>query len=186
MRDFFNDRIEHMDDVKRVSPIPILATIPGSKRKRILPSEPKSLLAESFRTARINLQYLNANADRQVIGFTSSSSGEGKTFCAVNLATVLALSGKRTVIVDADMRRPRLGETLGLPEGPGLSTYLIGEAALEDVIVRTDIEGLDAITLDRCRRTRSNWWRCRGWRNCSGTCALAMIRWWSTPRRWDW
>jgi len=146
IRDFFNDRIEHLDDVKRISPIPILATIPGSKRKRILPSEPKSLLAESFRTARINLQYLNANAARQVIGFTSSSSGEGKTFCAVNLATVLALSGKRTLIVDADMRRPKLGETLDLPEGVGLSTYLIGETNLDDIIVRTDIEGMDAIT----------------------------------------
>src|SRR5690606_34276686 len=126
--------------------VPVLATIPSTKRKRILPEEPKSMLAEAFRTARINLQYLNVNSARQVIGFTSSTSGEGKTFSAVNLATVIALSGKRTVIVDADMRRPRLAETMGVPEGQGLSTYLIGECTLDDMVRRSDVQGLDLIT----------------------------------------
>ena len=112
-----------------------------------MPDEPKSLLAESFRTARINLQYLNTGKQRQVVGFTSSTSGEGKTFCAVNLATVMALSGKSTIMVDADMRRPRLTETLGLTEeNKGLSTYLIGEARLDEIIRKTDIQGMDMIS----------------------------------------
>jgi len=147
IRDFFNDSIENLDQLKRVSSIPVLATIPSSKRKRIMPDEPKSLLAESFRTARINLQYLNTGKQRQVVGFTSSTSGEGKTFCAVNLATVMALSGKSTIMVDADMRRPRLTETLGLTEeNKGLSTYLIGEARLDEIIRKTDIQGMDMIS----------------------------------------
>lgn len=146
VRDFLNDTISDQDELKRLSPIPLLATIPESKRKRITPDEPKSLLAEAFRTARINLQYLNADAARQVVGFTSSSSGEGKTFCALNLATVMALSGKRTIIIDADMRRPRVQESLELQDGPGLSNYLIGETALDHIIRRTDINGLDVIT----------------------------------------
>ena len=146
IRDFFNDRIADIDELKRVSPLQVLATIPTSKRKRVTPDEPKSLLAESFRTARINLQYLNQGAPRQVIGFTSSTSGEGKSFCALNMATVMALSGKRTLLIDADMRRPKVGEMLELPEGAGLSTYLIGEAGREAVIRRTDIAGLDVIT----------------------------------------
>ena len=146
VRDFFNDTIVDLDQLKRLSPVPVLATIPSTKRKRILPEEPKSMLAEAFRTARINLQYLNVNSARQVIGFTSSTSGEGKTFSAVNLATVIALSGKRTVIVDADMRRPRLAETMGVPEGQGLSTYLIGECTLDDMVRRSDVQGLDLIT----------------------------------------
>ena len=146
VRDFLNDTISDQDELKRLSPIPLLATIPESKRKRITPDEPKSLLAEAFRTARINLQYLNADAARQVVGFTSSSSGEGKTFCALNLATVMALSGKRTIIIDADMRRPRVQESLELPDGSGLSNYLIGETALDHIIRRTDINGLDVIT----------------------------------------
>jgi capsular exopolysaccharide synthesis family protein len=145
IRDFFNDRIVDADELKRLSPLPILALIPTSKRKRILPDEPKSMLAESFRTARINLQYLNVSTQRQIIGFTSSSSGEGKTFCALNLATVMAISGKRTLLIDADMRRPRVASVLEMPEGPGLSTYLIGEASLDTIIKKTDVAGLDVI-----------------------------------------
>ncbi len=146
VRDMFNDRVQELDEVKRLTGLPVLALIPGSKRKRIRPDEPKSLLAESFRTARINLQYLNPDVPRQVVGFTSSTSGEGKTYCAVNTATVMALSGKRTLILDADMRRPRLAETIELAEGDGLSTYLIGECPLEHIIRRSDVPGLDVIT----------------------------------------
>lgn len=146
LRDFFNDTIADEDELKRLSNIPLLATIPESKRKRISADEPKSLLAEAFRTARINLQYLNADTARQVVGFTSSSSGEGKTFCALNLATVMALSGKRTILVDADMRRPRVQDTLEMADAAGLSNLLIGETTIDNVIRRSDIPGLDVIT----------------------------------------
>ena len=147
VRDFFNDKIADVEELKRVSPIPVLATIPSSKRKRVTPDEPKSLLAESFRTARINLQYLNARQQRQVVGLTSSTSGEGKTFCAINLASVMAMSGKRTILIDADMRRPRVHEYLEIPEqAAGLSTLLIGDCTLEQAVRRTDIPGLDVIT----------------------------------------
>lgn len=146
IRDFFNDTVTDIDQLKRLTPISVLATIPNTKRKRILPDEPKSLLAESFRTARINLQYLDPGSKRQVIGITSSTSGEGKTFCAINMATVMALSGKRVLLVDADMRRPRVGETLGLTSAVGLSTYLIGECRLDDMVVKSDIPGLDVVT----------------------------------------
>ncbi len=146
LRDMFNDRIADADELKRISAIPLLATIPSSKRKRITPDEPKSLLAESFRTARINLQYLNADAKRQVVGMTSSTSAEGKTFCAINLATVMAMSGKRTLLIDADMRRPRTQDYLELPDGPGLSTLLIGECSIDEAIRKSGVQGLDVIT----------------------------------------
>lgn len=145
VRDFFNDRISSIEELKRATPLAVLAVIPASKRKRVLPNEPKSLLAESFRTARINLQYLNANVPRQVIGFTSGTSGEGKTFCAVNLATVLALSGKKVLLLDADMRRPNVVKAMDLPDGPGLSTWLIGEATVGDIVKPSDVPGLDVI-----------------------------------------
>lgn len=146
VRDFFNDTVADLDQLKRLSPIPVLATIPTSKRKRVLPEEPKSLLAESFRTARINLQYLGSGAQRQVVGLTSGTSGEGKSFCALNLATVMALSGKRVLLLDADMRRPRLAEYLELPEGKGLSSYLIGDGRLEEIVRPTTIPGMEVIT----------------------------------------
>lgn len=145
-RDFFNDKIADLDDLKRATDLPLLAMIPASKRKRISADEPKSMLAEAFRTVRINLQYLNADVPRQVIGFTSSSSGEGKTFCAVNLATVMALGGKKVVIVDADMRRPNVARTLGMDDSTGLSTWLIGEAGLDGIVRHTDVPGMDMIS----------------------------------------
>lgn len=146
VRDFFNDKISNIDELKRSSSLPLLAMIPSSKRKRVMPDEPKSMLAEAFRTVRINLQYLNANVPRQVIGLTSSSSGEGKTFCAVNLASVIALSGKRVLLMDADMRRPNVARTLGMEEAAGLSTWLIGEASLHDIVRKSDVAGLDVIS----------------------------------------
>lgn len=145
LRDLLRDRIDDVDELKRLSKLPVLAVIPSSKRKRVVADESRSMLAESFRTARVNLQYLNANSARQVIGFTSSSSGEGKTFCAVNLATVMAQAGKSTLLIDADMRRPNVARTLELADGPGLSTWLIGEATLDQVITPSDVPGLDVI-----------------------------------------
>lgn len=145
IRDLVRDRIDDLDELKRLSKLPVLAVIPASKRKRVLPDEPKSMLAESFRTARVNLQYLNPNTERQVIGMTSSSSGEGKTFCAVNLGTVMAQADKRTLLLDADMRRPNVLRTLGMKDELGLSTWLIGEAGVDQLIMKTDIPGLDVI-----------------------------------------
>jgi capsular exopolysaccharide synthesis family protein len=147
VRDFFNDRVTDLEELKRFTAIPVLATIPSSKRKRIVKEDQRSRLTEAFRTARINLQYLNADRPRQVIGLTSSTSGEGKTFCSVNLATVMALSGKRTLLLDADLRRPNVGRTMDMSdEGVGLSTWLIGECTLDAMIKKTDIEGLEVIT----------------------------------------
>lgn len=146
VRDIFNDRITDLEEVKRLSPIPVLSTIPASKQDRIKSLDDRSALAEAFRTARINLQYLNATKDRQVVGITSSSSGEGKTFCAVNLATVMALGNKRTLLMDADMRKPKMHERFGLDLGVGLSTYLIGESGIDGIVRRSDVEGLDLIT----------------------------------------
>lgn len=147
VKDFFNDKFNNLEELKRATKIPVLGSIAhtNKKSKRVHPDEPKTMLAESFRTARINLQYLNPGADRKFIGMTSSTSGEGKTFCACNLATVLAMSGKRTIVVDTDMRKPKVAVTLGLQAEKGLSTYLVGEASLDDVLIKSDIDGLDVI-----------------------------------------
>lgn len=144
--DFFNDRIMDLEELKRLSPIPVLSTLPTSKRQRINQDADRSVLAEGFRTARINLQYLNLDTDRQVVGITSSTSGEGKTFCSVNLATVMALGNQRTLLMDADMRKPKVHERLGMEVGEGLSSFLIGAASVDQIIRKTDIPGLDVIT----------------------------------------
>jgi capsular exopolysaccharide synthesis family protein len=109
---------------------------------------PKSSIAEGFRSIRSNLEFLFEKSKQQgkAIVFTSSISGEGKTFCAKNLATIYALSGKKTVLIGADMRKPKLYVDFDTENKKGLSTYLIGEEKLQDIIKKSAIENLSVIT----------------------------------------
>src|SRR5690606_37861485 len=99
-----------------------------------------------FRALRTSLDYFVGKKPRGVILVTSSISGEGKTFTSVNLASVLALSGRRTLIVGADMRRPKMSDDFGLHNNFGLSTYLAGLAEFGDLIQKTSFERLDLIS----------------------------------------
>ncbi|MBX7126547.1 MAG: CpsD/CapB family tyrosine-protein kinase, partial [Cyclobacteriaceae bacterium] len=112
----------------------------GHKRtgdNRIVASSPKSAIAESFRALRSNLTYFLGERKTPIILVTSSISGEGKTFTTINVATVIALSGKRTLIVGADLRRPKIFADFGLGNEVGLSTYLAGMHSFEEVLQKT-------------------------------------------------
>ncbi|HZY80888.1 MAG TPA: polysaccharide biosynthesis tyrosine autokinase [Cyclobacteriaceae bacterium] len=148
-RDFFTDHITSVEELEQITVIPHLGSIAhGTRRDRssTIVAHSKNEIGESFRSLRVNLQYLTQNLKEQVIGVTSSIGGEGKTFCSINLAASLALSGRRTVIIDADMRKPRVASQFHLKNDVGLSTYLIGHNTLDEVVQRTLIEGLDVIT----------------------------------------
>lgn len=113
--DFFKFRIEDHDDVTKLTTLPILADIAVANettkmRGDIVVHENKNnTMEEVFRSLRTNLQFM-LKGDEKTIMFTSSLSGEGKTFCAANLAISFALLGKRVVIVGLDIRKPRLAE----------------------------------------------------------------------------
>src|SRR5690606_34227410 len=98
------------EDIEKFTRIPFIGGV-GHKTTsdyRTVLSSPRSAVAESFRALRSNLTYFLGEKDKVVVLVTSSISGEGKTFTTINLASVLALSGKRTLIVGADMRRPKM------------------------------------------------------------------------------
>jgi capsular exopolysaccharide synthesis family protein len=103
-------------------------------------------MAESFRALRSNLNYFTGNRDHQIFMITSSIPGEGKSFTTLNLATVLAMAGKRTLVLGADLRRPKLYDDLKLENAAGLSQYLSGMATLEDVIQTSSVENLFLIS----------------------------------------
>lgn len=143
-----NTRIQSREDVERITHIPFLGGI-GHKESTsnlVVSEKPKSAIAESFRALRSNLNYFTANKDRKVFMITSSVSGEGKTFTTINLATVLALSGKNTIIIGADLRKPRLYNDFNLSNDAGLSTYLSGMHGMEQIIQHTGIAHLDLIS----------------------------------------
>ncbi|CAN5364487.1 tyrosine-protein kinase domain-containing protein [soil metagenome] len=147
--DLINDHITDTKDLEKNTTIPIVGIITHgnrSERGSTIVANAKTAIGESFRSLRVNLQYLTLGSENNVIGITSSRESEGKTFCSVNLSVAMAQSGKRTVLIDADLRRPRVASIFGLKSDKGLSSYLIGSCALADIINKTSVKGLDVIT----------------------------------------
>lgn len=117
---------------------PLLGSIPKDRRALQRPvavaADPDGPLAVAFRGVRTSLLSLPSDRRPRVLAVTSALLGEGKTTTAVNLATALGESGASVCLVDADLRRPRVADTLGLVHNAGLTTVLIGQARLNDVL----------------------------------------------------
>ncbi len=149
MQDKTNRRVQSKEDLARLTNIPLLGVIPHgtAQDKQTMLHDPRSLIAEAFRSVRVNMQYLAAGLDKRVIGVTSSVPGEGKSFCTVNLAAELAQSGRRVAVLECDMRRPTLAGYFGIDPRArhGLSTYLAGESTFDEARSSTSIAGLDVL-----------------------------------------
>lgn len=117
-----------------------------SKRPRALLEDPHSPLAESYRRLRTNLQFLDASAPLRSFVITSSVPGEGKSTTAVNLALIMAETGSRVLLVDADLRSPSVADICGLEGKAGLSAVLIRDAEPDDVAQPWGVPGLHIIT----------------------------------------
>lgn len=143
-----NNKVQSKEDIEKMTTIPFIGGVGHntSGNNLTVKERPKSGVAESFRALRTNLNYFTGNKTKQVFMITSSISGEGKTFTTINLATVFALSGKKTLIVGADMRRPKIFEDFRCSNDMGLSTYLSGLHLLEQIIQKTEIENLYLIS----------------------------------------
>jgi len=145
---FFKDSISDIDDVKTKTGIPLLASIIHSKYEGgiIVKKHPKSAVVESFRTARTNLSFfLKKKASTNTIAFTSTISGEGKSFCALNLAGIIAMNNKRVLVIGLDLRKPTLHKYLDTNKTIGLTDYLIGKNEFEDIVNPTPVKGFDII-----------------------------------------
>jgi capsular exopolysaccharide synthesis family protein len=147
LRDFFSDTIKSKSDLINSTKIPILGLVGHSDNASslVVPNESKSIIAESFRALRTNIQYLAADKERKIITVTSSIGGEGKTFTTMNLAAIFALSGHKTVLIGGDLRKPKLHEDFKVNTSKGLSSYLINKSDLAEVIEKTEIDTLDVI-----------------------------------------
>lgn len=147
-RDFLNNKLSEPEEVEFLSRYPIIGRIfhNGHRSKQIVNDHPNSSVTESFRALRTNFQFFSEGGKRQVLLLTSSTSGEGKTFCSLNLATVFALNGHRTVLLEFDLRRPKIHQEFGSSNIIGITSFLIDKANIEDIIVPTHIENLDLIS----------------------------------------
>lgn len=138
LRETLDNRIRNERDVELITEVPILGGIvydpKASERPLIVHDDPRSPRAESFRTLRTNLQFLDVGRESRSYVITSSIQGEGKSTSAANLAIALADAGARVLLVDADLRRPKVHEYMGVEGAVGLTDLLIGRAEPEDVI----------------------------------------------------
>ena len=147
IRDFFNDTIKSKSDLEKVTSIPILGLIGHSDNAKslIINNSGKSVIAESLRAIRTNIQYLASEKKSKVISVTSSIGGEGKTFTAMNLAAIFALANYKTVLIGADLRKPKLHKDFDIDQSQGLSSLLINKSSLSKVTKSTEIDNLFVI-----------------------------------------
>jgi capsular exopolysaccharide synthesis family protein len=142
--DLMNNKVIDKKDIEKVTKVPILGFISHSTHGNEIPvvEKPGSTLSESFRSIRTSLKYLIPDDKPAVISVTSTVSGEGKTFVAVNLAAIISLLGRKTLLIGLDLRKPRIHRILGLDNSVGMSTFLSGNSGYEKSIQKTRIENL--------------------------------------------
>ncbi len=138
LRAVLDTRVRNESDVAKVTDTSVIGSIgydqDASEHPLIVQTGPHSHRSESFRRLRTNLQFLDIADRPQSIVVTSSLPGEGKSTTTINLAITLADAGSRVALIDADLRRPSVAKYMGIEGGVGLTTVLIGRAAVEDVI----------------------------------------------------
>ncbi|TDE29172.1 polysaccharide biosynthesis tyrosine autokinase [Flavobacterium ranwuense] len=147
---FINNSIQNTEDISKMTKIPLIGIVGVNKENTNLAvfDKPKSALSESFRAIRSSLQFLYKQqhvAGAKTLMITSSVSGEGKTFCSINIATVFALSEKKTVVIGLDLRKPKLSAEFNLSNEVGVVNYLIKQKTIDEIINHTHIPFLDVI-----------------------------------------
>jgi len=144
-----NNRIKTEEDIRENSSLTLLGSIPyiseTDNQIKVFTS-PKSVISEAFRTLRTNLQFYSHDNKTMIISITSSIGGEGKSTVSVNLAAIMSLAGKKTIILNMDMRKPTLHQKFEIDNTIGMSNLLSGTATLNNVIQKTKHENIDVIT----------------------------------------
>jgi capsular exopolysaccharide synthesis family protein len=150
IRSVFYSKIKTADHLKELTDLPLIGVLPFVKDAEsdgiIVEQTPTALISEAFRNFRTNLQYANIDINAKTYLVTSFLPGEGKTFTSTNLAAILAKSGKRTVLIELDLHKPRIYQRFGLsPQTKGITTCITGQNTYEEIISETHIPNLFCI-----------------------------------------
>ena len=143
LKELLNTTIRDERDVVKLTNIPVLGTIrhaDETEAKVQTIEKPKSLFTEGFRLIRSRVEFISKRKTDISVLITSAESGDGKTHFAINLAGVYSLVSDKVVLVDIDIRNPKLSQKLGYKNAKGLVHVLIGEATLDEVIIKDDKE----------------------------------------------
>ncbi len=155
-RYLFYSNIDTVSDIRKHSDVALLGVVPHVSQEMVhslllVDKEPKSMLAESMRGLRTNMQFISNDSSKKVISITSTVPSEGKTFVAVNLAGIIAYSGKKVIVLDLDMRKPKIHKAFSDPDNlfannKGMSNILSGMEDYKDCINVSSLPTLHFIT----------------------------------------
>jgi tyrosine-protein kinase Etk/Wzc len=149
IKGMFYNYINTKDELKDITDLSIIGVIGKSKEAGdeylVVDKFPQSQIAEAFRVIRTNLSYFAPKVKSKILLVTSSVAGEGKTFCAVNIATTLAKAKKKVILVDLDLHKPKQANAFNLHNDVGITSYVVGKANLNQIIKDTAIENLQII-----------------------------------------
>jgi capsular exopolysaccharide synthesis family protein len=153
IRYLLHNDITSLNEIVRLSnaSISTLGVIPKYKHDipvsmLLIDKNPKSVMSEAFRNLRTNLQFVDNTPGSKIAAITSTISGEGKTFITINLAGIIAYSGKKVLIIDLDMRKPKVHKGFNVDNDKGMSTLLIGKHSMEECVRKDGLENLWFIT----------------------------------------
>lgn len=138
LRNLLNDKVRDVKDIERATSTPVLGEVTRSAGKEavVVTRDAISPIVEMFRLIRTNLQFATLGKPNKVILITSTMSGEGKSFFSMNIAASLVLTGKKVVVLGMDLRKPSLQKAVNLPDGPGITNFLISDAVSVNEIVK--------------------------------------------------
>jgi capsular exopolysaccharide synthesis family protein len=137
------------EDVKEITDLPIIGVIGKSKEAEeeylVVDKFPQSQISEAFRVIRTNLSYFASKSKHKVILITSTMPGEGKTFTAVNIATILTRAKKKVVLLDLDLHKPKQANAFNLQNDVGVTSYIVGKSTINQITKESGIEDLKII-----------------------------------------
>ena len=149
LKDYFNLKIQNRKDVEKATDFPIIGQIGlvSGKTPLVVIEKPKSPVAEAFRSIRTNIDFLTQGAPKSTILVTGDMQSVGKTFNSINIASIYALYGKKTLLLGFDMRKPKLFQEFGISNNIGLSSFLSNKNTIDEIIQNSGkIDCLDLIT----------------------------------------
>ncbi len=145
----FYNFIQTKEELAALTSLPIIGIIGRNKNMKedylAVEKNPQSLTAEAFRVIRTNLSYFSYKSASKAVLITSTMPGEGKTFCAVNIATIMAKAKKKVLLIDLDLHKPKQANAFNLKNDIGITNYLVGKAKLDDIVLDTPVENLKII-----------------------------------------
>lgn len=147
LSEVLNNKIRSPKDVVKLKMFRLIGSVRHARNQNptLVRARPKSSYAEMLRSIRTRIEFVVKRKENLLLTVSSTESGDGKTFLCSNLAALYSMTGKKTLLVDADIRKPNMHTKLGLEDGLGLTNYLIGDCELDDIIVTDTPFGFDVM-----------------------------------------